>query len=110
MISLLENEIKSLKQSTIEMKKKMDNDRQELEKTKLDEKLKTDMNQELKTQVSIVIIIIQHGYLQIPKMQVSDLKQELSQLRKSNHNLQSKTKRLGSNYGRYIYIYIADFI
>jgi hypothetical protein len=41
------------------------------------------------------------------QVKVSDLKQELSQLRKSNHNLQLKSKRLGSNYGT---LYIADFI
>lgn len=82
MIRLLKFEIKSITANSKELQKTVEKCEQELQKKKLVEQLlavKTDIEEDLKTQVS-------------------DLKQELFQLRKSENNMILKYKRLNSNH------------
>lgn len=44
-----------------------------------------------------------HSYAHLHGLKVSDLKQELFQLRKSENNMILKYKRLNSNHGSYIF-------
>lgn len=104
--------------NTIELKKKIEAYEQEMQKKKLIEKLlvvKTDIEDELKTQVcSFFVYYWRFFYAHICSVpsflpltptffslqQISDLKQELNQVRKSENNLIQKCKRLNSNYGK----------